>query len=252
MDFEASERARDLRARLQDFMDEHVYPAEPVYEAQIVEAGDPHAQPAVMEELKAEARERRPVEPLPPRPRAWGAGLTNLEYAPLAEIMGRSAHRAGGVQLHRAGHRATWRSSPSSAPPSRRTAGCGRCSTARSAPAFAMTEPDVASSDATNIAHADRARRRRVRPQRAQVVDDERAAPELPDPHRHGQDGPRRARRTGSRAWCSCRSTRPGVTIDARPAGVRLPRPGGPRRAAASRTSACRRRTSSPARATAS
>jgi acyl-CoA dehydrogenase len=57
MDFELSERARELQARLTDFMAAHVLPAEPVYERQLAEAGDPHHHPAVMEELKATARD---------------------------------------------------------------------------------------------------------------------------------------------------------------------------------------------------
>ena len=98
--------------------------------------------------------------------------------------------------------------------------------------AFAMTEPEVASSDATNIAPAHRARRRRVRAQRAQVVDRRGAiTPTLPDLHRHGPDRPGRA-------------APPAAVHDPRPArhagrhgrpqspGVRLRRPGGPRRAA--------------------
>ncbi len=50
-------------------MDEKVYPAEAVYEQQLRDAGDPHGQPPIMEELKEEARVARAVEPLPPRPR---------------------------------------------------------------------------------------------------------------------------------------------------------------------------------------
>ena len=75
--------------------------------------------------------------------------------------------------------------------------------------AFAMTEPDVASSDATNIAAAHRARRRRVRAQRPQVVDLRRDAPALPDPHRHGQDRPGRRRPTSSSRCPRPRATRP-------------------------------------------
>jgi acyl-CoA dehydrogenase len=64
VDFELSPRAQELRRELVAFMDERVYPAEAVYERQIAESGDPHHHPAVMEELKEEARPG-PVEPVP-------------------------------------------------------------------------------------------------------------------------------------------------------------------------------------------
>jgi len=89
MDFEESERAREMRARLQDFTDTHVLPAEAEYERQLAESGDPHHQPAVMEELKATARDLGLWNLFHPDDR-WGAGLSNVDYAPLAEIMGRS------------------------------------------------------------------------------------------------------------------------------------------------------------------
>lgn len=56
--FEPSERANKIRADLLEFMDSHIYPAEPVYEKQMAESGDPHFQPPIIEDLKAEARKR--------------------------------------------------------------------------------------------------------------------------------------------------------------------------------------------------
>ena len=103
MDFAHSERAQELRTELLAFMDTHVYPAEPVYAEQRRE-GDPHALPAVVEELKREARARGLWNLFLPDDH-WGAGLTNLEYAPLAEITGRSPERPGGSELFGAGHR---------------------------------------------------------------------------------------------------------------------------------------------------
>ncbi len=104
MDFAHSERALALQEQLRAFMDEHVYPAEPVYARQRRE-GDPNVLPAVVEELKAEAR-RRGLWNLFLPDEEHGAGLTNLEYAPLAELTGRSPEIAPeALQLRGAGHR---------------------------------------------------------------------------------------------------------------------------------------------------
>src|SRR5680860_1168633 len=85
MDFAISPRAEDLRAQLQAFIDERVAPAAPVYIEQVRESGDPHFHPPVMEELKSEARARGLWNLFLPNPK-WGAGLTNLDYAPLCEL----------------------------------------------------------------------------------------------------------------------------------------------------------------------
>jgi acyl-CoA dehydrogenase len=87
--FDLSERAQQLRQELLDFMEARVYPAEAVYEDQMRASGDPHFQPPILEELKVEARRRGLWNLFHPHP-GTGAGLSNLEYAPLAEIMGRS------------------------------------------------------------------------------------------------------------------------------------------------------------------
>ena len=89
MNFEPSQRAKDFQQRLMAFMDESVYGAEEVYAQELAEAGSRHAHPPVMEELKAEAR-RRGLWNLFLPGAEHGAGLTNLEYAPLAEVMGRT------------------------------------------------------------------------------------------------------------------------------------------------------------------
>ncbi|GAB2518362.1 acyl-CoA dehydrogenase family protein [Nocardia heshunensis] len=148
--YELSERASRYRDDLLAFMDEHIYPAETVYEAQMAEAGDPHFQPPIVEELKTEARKRGLWNLFHPHPQ-WGPGLSNLEYAPLAEIMGRSAHLApeatncsapdtGNMEVltlfGTEEHQREWLAPL--------LAGDIRS-------AFAMTEPAVASSDATNI-----------------------------------------------------------------------------------------------------
>jgi acyl-CoA dehydrogenase len=149
MDFALSPKATDYLARLQAFMDEKVYPAEPVYAAQRAEKGyGDHTLPPVVEELKAEARARG----------LWNlflpdvSGLSNLDYASLAELTGWSialapealncaAPDTGNMEvLHMFGtaeQKAQW---------------LQPLLEGHIRSAFAMTEPDVASSDATNIA----------------------------------------------------------------------------------------------------
>lgn len=148
--FTSTERAREYRRALLAFMDERVYPAEPVYAEQMAAAGDPHHHPQILEDLKAEAKERGLWNLFHPHPE-WGPGLSNLEYAPLAEIMGRSpalapeacncsAPDTGNMEVFTLfgteEHKQRWLE-PLLA------------GTIRSA--FAMTEPGVASSDATNV-----------------------------------------------------------------------------------------------------
>jgi acyl-CoA dehydrogenase len=149
MDFAESERARDLGARLQDFMDAHVLPSEAVYERQLAEAGDPHHQPAVMEELKATARDLGLWNLFHPDER-WGAGLSNVDYAPLAEILGRSpiGPEACNCNAPDTGNMEVLTEFGTEEQQERwlRPLLDGEIRSG-----FAMTEPDVASSDATNI-----------------------------------------------------------------------------------------------------
>ena len=88
MDFAYSPKVQELRERVTAFMDAYVYPAEPVFERQVSE-GDRWQPTAIMEELKARAKAEGLWNLFLPESEL-GAGLTNLEYAPLAEIMGRS------------------------------------------------------------------------------------------------------------------------------------------------------------------
>ena len=92
MDFAFDEKTEELRGKLLEFMDSHIYPAEAVFEQQLAEREDPWAIPPVVEELKAEARKRGLWNFF--LPGEHGAGLTNLQYAPLAEITGRSIRLA--------------------------------------------------------------------------------------------------------------------------------------------------------------
>jgi acyl-CoA dehydrogenase len=149
MDFELSDRAKDFRERLLAFMDERVYPAERVYIEQVRGADTPHVSPPIMEELKEEARARGLWNLFLPDDE-HGAGLSVLDYAPLAEIMGRttigpeacncSAPDTGNMEvLHEFG----------SEQQKERWLRPLLDGDIRSG--FAMTEPEVASSDATNI-----------------------------------------------------------------------------------------------------
>jgi acyl-CoA dehydrogenase len=149
MDFELTDRCQDLRERLFALMEEHVYPAESVYREQILSSGDPHFQPPVMEELKIEARRRGLWNLFHPHP-DWGPGLTNSEYAPLAEITGRSqiAPEACNCAAPDTGNMEvlTLFGTPEQQDRWLRPLLEGEIRSA-----FAMTEPAVASSDATNI-----------------------------------------------------------------------------------------------------
>jgi acyl-CoA dehydrogenase len=149
MDFEPTPRCREFAERLNAFMDERVYPAEAEFDEQVRASGDPHFDPPVLEELKAEARRRGLWNLFHPDPE-YGPGLTNSEYAPLAEILGRS----------HIGPESCNCSAPDTGNMEVLTQfGTGEQKDAWLRPlldgeirsAFAMTEPDVASSDARNI-----------------------------------------------------------------------------------------------------
>ena len=149
MDFAYSPRTAELLPRLEAFMDEHVYPAESVYDKQIAANDNPHEQPQVMRDLQAEAR-RQGLWNLFMTHDDLGAGLTNLEYAPLAEVVGRSiigneaincsAPDTGNMEIL-----AMYGTEEQKKRWLRPLLDCAIRS------AFAMTEPAVASSDARNI-----------------------------------------------------------------------------------------------------
>ncbi|WP_405243870.1 acyl-CoA dehydrogenase [Lentisalinibacter salinarum] len=149
MNFEYSDKVSRLRERVTEFMNEYVYPNEAAYEEYIDASEDRWVIPPVMEELKAKAKEAGLWNLFLPESE-YGAGLTNLEYAPLAEIMGRSpiapevfncaAPDTGNMEVlvryGNAEQRREW---------------LEPLLEGRIRSAFAMTEPAVASSDATNI-----------------------------------------------------------------------------------------------------
>lgn len=135
---------------MQEFMASHVFPAESAYRQQMEDSGDPHHYPAVLDDLKKEARSRGLWNLFLPDPED-GAGLSVLEYAPLAEITGRSPEIApesincsapdtGNMEiLHMFGT------------PEQKELWLHPLLEGEIRSCFSMTEPDVASSDATNI-----------------------------------------------------------------------------------------------------
>ena len=148
MEFAYSEKVQKLQARLSAFMEQHVYPNEQVFHAQVAE-GDRWQPTQIVEDLKKLARKEGLWNLFLPQSKV-GAGLTNLEYAPLCEIMGRvhwapevfncSAPDTGNMEvLERYGapeHKKQW---------------LDPLLNGEIRSCFAMTEPAVASSDATNI-----------------------------------------------------------------------------------------------------
>jgi len=148
MDFAYSEKVQKLQARLNAFMEQHIYPNEKTFNAQVAE-GDRWQPTRIVEELKKKARQEGLWNLFLPESER-GAGLTNMEYAPLCEIMGRvqwapevfncSAPDTGNMEvLERYGtseHKKQW---------------LEPLLNGEIRSCFAMTEPAVASSDATNI-----------------------------------------------------------------------------------------------------
>lgn len=150
MDFELSPRAADLRDRLLSFMDNDVYPAESVYRSQMEESGDPHFHPPILEELKAKARTLGLWNLFLPHKTHWTEGLSNLDYAPLAEIAGGSfigpevincaAPDTGNMEIL-----------AMYGTPEQKEQWLHPLLEGEIRSCFAMTEPEVASSDASNI-----------------------------------------------------------------------------------------------------
>ena len=149
MDFAFTDKVEQLRARLLAFFYDHIYPNEAVYHHQLATAPDRWQPVPIIDALKPKAREAGLWNLFLPES-DLGAGLTNLEYAPLAEIMGRvpwssevfncSAPDTGNMEtIHRYGTEA------------QKTRWMRPLLEGEIRSCFAMTEPDVASSDATNL-----------------------------------------------------------------------------------------------------
>lgn len=150
MDFALSPKAAELRERLEAFMEECIYPNEEVHRRQLVEAGNPHAHTPILDELKVEARKRGLWNLFLPHATEWTEGLSNVDYAPLAEVTGRSpiapealncsAPDTGNMELL-----------TMFATDEQKEQWLHPLLEGEIRSCFAMTEPDVASSDARNI-----------------------------------------------------------------------------------------------------
>jgi acyl-CoA dehydrogenase len=149
MNFDHTEKVLELRGQLEAFTDEHVYPNEKTFHDQVEASEDRWSTPPIMEELKERARSAGLWNLFLPDSE-HGAGLSNLEYAPLCEVMGRSliapevfncnAPDTGNMEvLARYGT------------PEQQERWLRPLLEGEIRSAFCMTEPDVASSDATNI-----------------------------------------------------------------------------------------------------
>jgi acyl-CoA dehydrogenase len=153
MDFGLSARGREYLERVQAFMDECVYPVEPAYDEQMHAAGDPNFHPPVLEELKEEARSRGLWNLFHPHASddPYAPGLTNAEYAPLAEVLGRSPHLAPEAMNCSAPDTGNMEVLTLFGSEEQKERWLRPLLDGEIRSAFAMTEPDVASSDATNI-----------------------------------------------------------------------------------------------------
>jgi acyl-CoA dehydrogenase len=149
VDFEHSARSKELQEQLLNFMNEHIYPNESVYGEQLMSQKDVHSIPPIMEELKKEARSRGLWNLFMPSAE-HGAGLSNLDYAPLAEIMGRSpiAPEATNCAAPDTGNMEILAEFGTEA---QKKEWLDPLLAGEIRSCFGMTEPDVASSDPTNL-----------------------------------------------------------------------------------------------------
>lgn len=149
MEFALSAKVQALQAQLMAFMEAYVYPVETVVQEQIAASGNPYHHPPILEELKQRAREAGLWNLFWPDAR-HGAGLTTLEYAPLAEIMGRSliapelfncnAPDTGNMEIL-----------AEFGTPAQQQQWLAPLLAGEIRSCFSMTEPEVASSDATTL-----------------------------------------------------------------------------------------------------
>ncbi len=149
MDFDHSPKIKDLQTRLSAFMDEHVYPNEAAFRAEIA-TGDRWQPTCTVETLKAEAQKAGLWNLFLPESE-YGAGLTNREYAPLCEIMGRASGFAPEVFNCSAPDTGNMEVLVRYGTAAQKREWLEPLLAGKIRSCFAMTEPDVASSDATNI-----------------------------------------------------------------------------------------------------
>ena len=153
MDFSFSPKVQELQVRLTSFMQTHIYPNEALFHQQVEDnraQGNPWQAPAILSELKAKAKAEGLWNLFLPESEL-GAGLTNLEYAPLCEIMGRSTHFAPEVFNCSAPDTGNMETLVRYANEEQKKQWLEPLLNGEIRSAFAMTEPGVASSDATNV-----------------------------------------------------------------------------------------------------
>lgn len=151
MDFDLDERTRDLAERLVMFLDQEIHPAEPIFHAQLDQLDDPWAwsRAPILRDLQARARDLELWNAF--LPGEHGAGLTNLQYATLAELTGRSIHLAPPALNCSAPDTGNMEILAEFGTPEQKEQWLNPLLRGEIRSAFAMTEPEVASSDATNI-----------------------------------------------------------------------------------------------------
>lgn len=149
MDFTYSEKVQTLRQQISDFMDRFIYPNQQTYRDQLAASDDPHHHAEIVDELKEKARGQGLWNLFLPD-KEYGAGLTNLEYAPLAELMGRVGW-ASEVFNCAAPDTGNMEILAQFGTPEQKKQWLEPLLNGEIRSAFAMTEPAVASSDATNI-----------------------------------------------------------------------------------------------------
>ncbi len=149
MDFAYSEKVQTLIGQVSDFMERYVYPNQQTYRDQIAASGNPHHHAEIVDELKAKAKDAGLWNLFLPD-EEYGAGLTNLEYAPLAEVMGRVGW-ASEVFNCAAPDTGNMEILAQFGSPEQKKQWLEPLLNGEIRSAFAMTEPDVASSDASNI-----------------------------------------------------------------------------------------------------